>query len=121
MSSHRQINKPNNHQTKKRRMRNMATDLILHEKIITTEAIGKELSRHVDKLITLAKKDTLASKRKAIGYLRNVNVDDEKKVYHKLFEVFPKKYAKRAGGYTRVLKVNTRKGDGATEVLVAFV
>lgn len=121
MSSPRQINKHRNHQTHARRMRNMATDLIKHEKLITTKATAKELSRHVDKLITLSKKGTLSARRQALGYLRNVDIDDKTTVTQKLFTEFPKRYAKRNGGYTRVLHYGTRKGDGAPEVIITFV
>lgn len=121
MASPRQINKPHNHQTHKRKMRNMATDLILHEKLVTTKATAKELSRHVDKLITLSKKETLSARRKAEGYLRKVDVNEKETVTKKLFTEFPKRYAKRNGGYTRVLNLGTRKGDGAPEVVITFV
>jgi large subunit ribosomal protein L17 len=102
-------------------MRNMATDLILREQIVTTKATAKELCRHVEKLITLAKKDTLASKRKALGYLRKAQVDENTTVVQKLFNEFPKRYANRNGGYTRILKYGNRRGDGAPEVIITFV
>ena len=97
---------------KKALLRNMATSLFLHEKIETTSAKAKALRSYADKLITLAKKDTLASRRQAIQKLTHKNA------VKKLFEVLGPKYKAKAGGYTTVNKISNRKGDnGETSVI----
>lgn len=94
----------------------MANNLIRHEQIITTVQKAKELRRVVDRLITLGKEGTLASKRLAFDRTR----DRESVV--KLFSTLAERYAKRAGGYTRVLRVDdTRWGDGAEMAVVELV
>lgn len=121
MASPKQINKPRNHQFQEREIRNLATDFFINEQIITTKASAKELQRHVEKLITVAKVDNVANRRKVSGYLRNVKTKDNVHVVDKLFKKIGKKYQKRDGGYTRILKWDNRKGDGALEVIITLV
>ena len=94
--------------------RNQLTDLIINEKLITTQSKAKELSRKMDKLVTFAKKGDIAARREVAKVLRT------KESLDKLFTKYGKKYAKRDGGYTRVLKFGNRKGDNAPVAIVVF-
>ena len=87
--------------------RNLVTDLLRYEKITTTEAKAKEARGLAEKVITLGKEKTLHARRQALAF-----VTDEE-VVGKVFEVLAKRYADRAGGYTRLLKLGPRLGDGA--------
>ena len=102
-------------------LRNMATDLILKGKISTTEMKAKELRSVVDHLITVAKKDDLAARRQAASYLRNVTTKDGKSAVQVLFEEVAPKYKDRNGGYTRVTKTGTRRGDAAPMATIELV
>jgi len=92
--------------------RTQVTDLIRHERIRTTEAKAKELRGMVEKIITLGKKGTLHHRRQAMAF-----VTDEDMV-RKVFDDLAQRYTNRPGGYTRVVKLEPRKGDGA---LMAFL
>lgn len=94
---------------------NMACALIKHEQIKTTLPKAKDLRPIVEKLITLAKKNTLAARRQAFAQLR----DDA--MVAKLFDVLAKRYENRAGGYIRVLKAGFRYGDAAEVGYIEFV
>ena len=94
---------------------NMAAALIKHEQIKTTLPKAKELRPVVEKLVTLSRKNDLASRRLALSRVR-----DEAQV-KKLFEVIGPRYADRPGGYTRVLKAGFRHGDNAAMALIEFV
>lgn len=94
---------------------NMAAALIKHEQIQTTLPKAKELAPIADKLITLAKKGTLAARRQAISQIR-----DEAMV-QKLFDTLGPRYTERNGGYTRVLKAGYRYGDSAPIAVIEFV
>ena len=102
-------------------MRNLITDLIIYGKVETTEARAKELRRHADKLITKGKKGTLAARRKAEEILRPVSTKDGTPVGKYLFETIAKKYEKRNGGYTRIIKSPTRRGDNTPMAIVELV
>jgi large subunit ribosomal protein L17 len=93
-------------------MRNMATSLLRHETIRTTVPKAKELRRVVEPLITLAKVDSLAKRRLAFARLR----DDA--VVEKLFTDLGPRFKARAGGYTRILKMEARPGDSADMALM---
>jgi large subunit ribosomal protein L17 len=94
---------------------NIATSVILREKVRTTEAKAKEVRPFVEKMITSAKNPTLAVRRNLIAKLRN------EKAVKKLFEVIAPKYAKRDGGYTRIVKLGFRQGDAAKTALIELV
>ena len=96
-------------------LRNMATSLLRHETIRTTVPKAKELRRVVEPLITLAKADTLAKRRLAYARLR----DDA--VVEKLFSDLGPRFKTRAGGYTRILKMEMRPGDSADMALMQLV
>ena len=97
---------------KKAMLRNMVTSLILHERIRTTEAKAKELRPFAERLITLAKKGDLHSRR-----LAGRQISDSEAL-RKLFNHIGPRFERRPGGYTRILKLGTRKGDGAELALI---
>ncbi len=97
-------------------MRNLAKALITHGRITTTEMKAKELRRVVEPLVTLAKADTLAARRKAYRVLNDL------KLVKRLFDVIGPAYAGVPGGYTHVLKLAMpRKGDNAPMAVIEFV
>jgi len=95
--------------------RNMAAALIKHEQITTTLPKAKELRPYVEKLITLAKKGGLSNRRLAHSRL----LDDAQLI--KLFDTLAKRYAERAGGYTRVIKCGIRVSDAAPMAIIELV
>lgn len=95
--------------------RNMLVSLLQHERIRTTLAKGKELRIWADKIITLAKKNTLHARRLAFARLRNETI------VKKLFDEIAPKMKGREGGYTRIYKMGWRQGDGAPLSLVELV
>lgn len=97
--------------------RAQARSLILHDRIQTTTPKAKELRRVIEPLITIAKTDTLAHRRLVIQRLGT----SQSGVLSKLFKELGPKYAERKGGYTRVIKLNYRKGDHAEMALIEFV
>src|SRR6202022_4447307 len=96
-------------------LRNMATSLLRHETIRTTVPKAKELRRVVEPLITLAKVDSLAKRRLAFSRLRDVSVVE------KLFVDLGPRFNARAGGYTRILRMEPRPGDSADMALMQLV
>jgi large subunit ribosomal protein L17 len=96
-------------------LRNMATSLLRHETIRTTVPKAKELRRVVEPLITLAKIDSVAKRRLAYARLRDLAVVD------KLFDDLGPRFKARAGGYTRILKMEPRPGDSADMALMQLV
>ena len=95
--------------------RGLVRDLLLHERIQTTEAKAKEVRGMVDRVITYGKKGTLHHRRLALAYL------PDKDVVSKVFTDLAPRYAERPGGYTRVLKLGPRPGDGAPMALLELV
>lgn len=103
-------------------LRNMATSLILNERMETTEMKAKELASVMDKLITLAKRGDLHARRQAAAFIRNVEVDEEgTTALQKLFNEIGPAYKDRTGGYTRVVKTRLRRGDAAPMAIVELV
>ena len=96
-------------------LRNMAASLLRHETIRTTVPKAKELRRVVEPLITLAKVDSMAQRRLAYSRLR------DEAVVEKLFEDLGPRFKARAGGYTRILKMEPRPGDSADVALMSLV
>lgn len=95
--------------------RNLICSLVLNNKIKTTKAKAKFIQPKVEKIITVAKKKTLASRRQIHNLL--VNKKAEKKVIDDLVE----KYKDRKSGFTKILKIGKRKGDGAEMVQIEFI
>ncbi len=88
-------------------LRNLCTELFRHGRILTTDAKAKELKRFSEKIITLAKTDTVHSRR-----LVNTKIKD-RNILSKLFDTIGPSFSSRPGGYTRIIKLNYRKGDAA--------
>jgi len=97
-------------------LNSLALNLIVREKIKTTEPKAKELRPFIEKLVTAAKKGDMATRKTVVEKLSN-----RKKEVKKLFEVIAPKYSDRKGGYTRVLKLGARKSDGAKMAQIEFV
>jgi large subunit ribosomal protein L17 len=95
--------------------RNLVTDLLNHEKIVTTEAKAKEVRGQAEKIITLGKEGGLSAFRQALAFVT------DKKVVEKVFSELAPRYAERPGGYTRIVKLGPRLGDGAPMVQLALV
>ena len=95
---------------------NLVKDIINNEKIVTTETRAKEARKFVDKMITYGKNGSLVSRRKALAFLQN-----DKDTVKKVFDELAPKYAGRNGGYTRILKLNERRGDDALMVQIELV
>jgi large subunit ribosomal protein L17 len=114
---------------RKSMLRNLTTDVIVNGKIVTTETRAKEVRRFVERMITLGKKGDLASRRRAAAFLMDVvadvKEDDDKVVVQtalqKLFDDVAPRYKERNGGYTRILKMEQRRGDAAKMVVLELV
>lgn len=109
-------------------LRDLATDLIINERIETTEARAKETRKAVEKMITLGKRGDLHARRQAAAFIRRELVtvgegEEANTVFalQKLFDDIAPRYAERQGGYTRILKVGPRRGDGAPVVIIELV
>ena len=111
--AHRKLGRTASH--RKAMFANMASSLIEHEQIVTTLPKAKELRPFVEKLVTLAKKGDLTSRRIAIARTRN------KEMSKKLFDVLGPRYAERNGGYIRIMKAGYRHGDNAPMAVIEFV
>src|SRR5919205_130658 len=111
--AHRKLNRTHEH--RRAMFANMAAALIKHEQIVTTLPKAKDLRPVVEKLVTLAKRGDLNSRRLAAARLR-----DETMV-RKLFDVLGPRYGERPGGYTRVLKAGFRYGDNAPMAVIELV
>lgn len=111
--AHRKLNRTASH--RKAMFANMASSLIEHEQIVTTLPKAKELRPIVEKLVTLAKKGDLNSRRIAIARTRNRDMSK------KLFDVLGPRYKERQGGYIRIMKAGFRFGDNAPMAVIEFV
>ena len=112
-AAHRKLGRTTSHRTAM--FANMAAALIKHEQIVTTLPKAKELRPFVEKLVTLAKKGDLHSRRIAISRVRDVDQ------VGKLFATLGPRYKDRNGGYIRVLKAGFRYGDNAPMAVIEFV
>ena len=95
--------------------RNLVTDLLRYEKIVTTEAKAKEVRGLAEKMITLGKEGGLSAYRQALSFIM------DKAVAEKTFSELASRYAERSGGYTRIVKLKPRLGDGAPTVQLSLV
>ena len=91
-------------------------DVIMKEAVVTTEARAKEVRKFVDKMITYGKDGSLVARRKALAFLHN-----DKNVVNKIFNELAPRYKERNGGYTRIIKLQERKGDDALTVRLELV
>ena len=98
----------------------VVTGLIDHGRITTTLRIARSARRYADKMVTLAKKNTLHSRRMAIKFIRP-SAEDRKETVRKLFDEWAKVFEARPGGYTRILKLESRRGDNAPMAILEFV
>ncbi len=108
---------------RKAMLRDLATDLIINERIETTEARAKELRSVVEKMITLGKRGDLHARRQAASFVRHeiANAEENQDAVQKLFADIAPRYAERQGGYTRIMKLGPRRGDGAPVVIIELV
>jgi len=104
------------HSSHRRAMfRNMVTSLIEEGRITTTVTKAKQLRRIAEKMVTLAKRGTLHARRQALGFVRSPGA------VAKLFSELGPRFSGRSGGYTRVLKLGYRRGDGADMALIEYL
>jgi large subunit ribosomal protein L17 len=101
----RKLGRPTDHRLAL--FRNLVTDLLRYEKIITTEAKAKEVRGLAEKVITLGKRGDLHARRQALRFVY------DKKMVEKTFDELAERYANRPGGYTRIVKLGPRHGDRA--------
>jgi large subunit ribosomal protein L17 len=95
--------------------RNLVTDLLNYEKITTSQAKAKEIRSLAEQMITLGKEGGLPSRRKALSFIL------DEKVTEKVFTELAPRYAERRGGYTRIIKLGPRPGDGAPMIKIELV
>ena len=112
--AYRKLGRDNKH--RRSMLANLTKDVIMNEKITTTETRAKEVRKFVDKMITYGKNGSLVSRRKALAFLNN-----DKEVVNKVFNELAKRYETRNGGYTRILKLKERVGDDALTVKLELV
>lgn len=96
-------------------MRNLATSIILYERVVTTAAKAKEIRGVVDRVINLGKIDNLANRRRLLAFIA------DKAAARKIWEVLKERYADRTSGYTRLTKLGQRVGDGAEQILIELI
>ena len=112
--AYRKLGRTNKH--RRSMLANLTKDLIMNERIETTETRAKETRKFVDKMITYGKKGDLVSRRKALAFMQN-----DKEATKKVFDDLAVRYANRNGGYTRILKLDERRGDDALMVVLELV
>lgn len=113
MPGTRKLGRPTSHRMAM--LKGMVTFLLETGRIETTLTRAKEVSALTDKMITLGKQNTLVARRQALSFLK------KEEVVHKLFSLIAPLYEERAGGYTRVLKIGPRRGDGAEMAIIELV
>ena len=111
---YRKLGRTNKH--RRSMLANLTKDVIMNEKIETTETRAKEARKFVDKMISYGKDGSLVARRKALAFLQNDN-----EAVKKVFDDLAKRYASRNGGYTRILKLSERRGDDALMVILELV
>ncbi len=97
-------------------MRSLARNLIMEEKIVTTEAKAKSLRPFIERLLTHAKNDNVGSRRLVYARLGNNDAATTK-----LFSELAPRYKERSGGYTRIVRVGVRPGDASVQAFIGFV
>ncbi len=96
-------------------LRTLVTEFLDKERIVTTLPKAKELRPAAEKMITLGKRESLHARRQALAVIRR------REVVHKLFESLAPRFAQRDGGYTRIIRLGLRKGDGAQMALIELL
>ena len=112
--AYRKLGRDNKH--RRSMLATLTKQTVENESIITTETRAKEVRKFVEKMITYGKDGSLVARRKALAFLHN-----DKKVVEKVFNDLAKRYENRSGGYTQILKLNERRGDGALMVVLKLV
>ncbi len=110
-----------NSDQRKALLRDLVTDIIINERIVTTEAKAKELRKLADKMVTLAKDGSLSARRQAAETVRFEEVKEGQNALQKLFSDLGPRYKERNGGYTRIIKTVPRRGDAAPMAIIEFV
>ena len=111
---YRKLGRTNKH--RRSMLANLTKDVIMNERIETTETRAKEVRKFVDKMISYGKDGSLVARRKALAFMQN-----DKEATTKVFDDLAKRYATRNGGYTRILKLTERRGDDALMVILELV
>jgi large subunit ribosomal protein L17 len=96
-------------------LRGLTTNVITHDRVVTTVTKAKAVRPFVDKMITLAKRDTLHSRRQAAAFL------ETPAAVKKLFDTLGPRFSQRNGGYSRVIRLGNRKGDGAEQAMIELL
>ena len=112
--AYRKLGRTNKH--RRSMLANLTRDVINNERIETTETRAKEVRKFVDKMISYGKDGSLVARRKALAFLHNDDV-----AVKKVFDDLAVRFAKRNGGYTRILKLTERRGDDALMVILELV
>lgn len=112
--AYRKLGRDNKH--RRSMLATLTKQLIMNESITTTETRAKEVRKFVDKMITYGKNADLVSRRKALAFLHN-----DKVVVEKIFNELAPRYQNRNGGYTQILKLDERRGDGALLVILRLM
>ena len=112
--AYRKLGRDNKH--RRSMLATLTKQLIENERIVTTETRAKEVRKSFDKMVTYGKRNTLVSRRLALAFLHNDNA-----CVKKVFDDLAPRYADRNGGYTRIIKMQERKGDNALEVILELV
>lgn len=112
--AYRKLGRTNKH--RRSMLANLTKDLIMNERIETTETRAKEVRKFADKMVSYGKDGSLVARRKALAFLQN-----DTEAVKKVFDVLAPRYANRNGGYTRILKLSERRGDDALVVIIEFV
>ena len=114
MAKYRKLNRES--RIRRSILASLTKDVINNGYVVTTEARAKEARKFVERMITYGKKGTLVSRRKALAFLQN-----DKVAVNKVFNELAPRYANRNGGYTRLIKLNERKGDDAMKIRLELV
>ena len=112
--AYRKLGRDNKH--RRSMLANLTKDVIMNERITTTETRAKEVRKFVDKMITYGKNGSLVSRRQALAFLQN-----DTEAVKKVFDELAPRYKERNGGYTRILKTTERRGDDALMVILELV
>jgi len=110
-----------NSDQRKALLRDLVTDIIINERIVTTEAKAKELRKIADKMVTLAKDGSLSARKQAAETVRFEDVKEGQNALQKLFSEIGPRYVDRKGGYTRIIKTVPRRGDAAPMAIIEFI
>ena len=112
--AYRKLGRDNKH--RRSMLATLTKQVIMNERITTTDTRAKEVRKSVEKMITLGKRGDLVSRRNALAFLHN-----DTEVVKKIFDDLAKRYENCDGGYTRILKVDERRGDGALMSIIELV